>query len=135
MDANTLTVPTWTLGWRLRRALEHANISVQDMARELGVDRRTVSTWANDRRKPSRANLVVWALRTGVPLEWLERGDDPDLDANGMAGKPTRRYLPFSVTRARPFAQVRAVITDLAQHKPAVARLDAANCGTFCVPA
>lgn len=67
----TVTVPTWTTGWRMQRALAHAGISVEQMAQELGVSRSTVSRWLNDRGTPSRGYLTLWAQRTGVPYEWL----------------------------------------------------------------
>ena len=36
-------VPDWTIGWRLQRALAHADVSVQEMADELGVSRSAIS--------------------------------------------------------------------------------------------
>lgn len=69
-------IPEWTLGWRLQRALTHADIQTDQMAAELGVSRSTVSRWLNDRGSaPKIAYLKVWALRTGVPLEWLTGGE------------------------------------------------------------
>jgi transcriptional regulator with XRE-family HTH domain len=65
-------VPEWTLGWRMQRALAHAEISVEAIAGELGVSRSSVSRWLNDRGAPPRAAYVkLWALRTGVPFDWL----------------------------------------------------------------
>jgi transcriptional regulator with XRE-family HTH domain len=64
-------IPEWTLGWRLQRSLAHAGVSVQEMADELGVSRGTISRWCNDHNRPRRSDLRLWALRTGVPLDWL----------------------------------------------------------------
>jgi transcriptional regulator with XRE-family HTH domain len=77
-------VPGWTLGWRLKRALDFGHVSAQQMADELGVHPGTVSRFMNDRETPRRGYLKLWALRTGVPLEWLELGDDglPRVDSN-----------------------------------------------------
>lgn len=77
-------IPPLTLGWRLQMALREADISVQQMADELGMARTSLSRWLNDRGTPPRAVFVKqWALRTGVPVEWLMHGtvepqpDDP----------------------------------------------------------
>jgi transcriptional regulator with XRE-family HTH domain len=67
-------VPKWTLGWRLQRSLAHAGIGVQEMARELGVSRSTISRWMNDRgASPRSIYLTRWAARCGVPLEFITR--------------------------------------------------------------
>ena len=64
----------WDLGDRLRKSLRASGVSVGEMAQELGVSRHTVGGWINGRHRPSRAAVVVWSIRTGVPLEWLEHG-------------------------------------------------------------
>lgn len=68
-------VPPWDLADRMRKALRHSGTGVQEMADYLGVARNTVSTWINGRIAPSVQTLRLWALKTGVPFEWL-RGDD-----------------------------------------------------------
>lgn len=76
-------VPEWTLGWKLKRALDFAGVSAQDMAGELGVHVATVSRWMNDRETPRRAYVMAWALRTGVPIEWFNGEDElPRVDSN-----------------------------------------------------
>lgn len=69
----TSHAPLWRLQDRLARALDEADVSVTDMAAELGVHRNTVSNYLHGRR-PSKAVLRVWSLRCGVPYEWIERG-------------------------------------------------------------
>lgn len=61
----------------MRRALRVAEISSNEMADYLGVSRTSVSAWINGRNEPRRTALIAWALRTGVPLEWLETGKAP----------------------------------------------------------
>jgi integrase len=43
------SIPSLTLGWRLRMSLDYANISVQQMAHQLGVSRTTLSRWMADK--------------------------------------------------------------------------------------
>jgi len=68
-------VPTWDIADRLRKSLREADIGVQEMANYLQVARNTVSTWINGRIEPSAQTVRLWALRTGVPFEWLCHGD------------------------------------------------------------
>jgi transcriptional regulator with XRE-family HTH domain len=67
-------VPTWDLADRMRKSLREADLGVQEMADYLDVARGTVGTWINGRITPSKQTLRLWALRCGVPLEWLEHG-------------------------------------------------------------
>lgn len=59
---------------RMRKALRVSGVSVQEMADYLGVTRGTVSTWINGHIEPSTQTLMLWAMRTGVPFEWLTEG-------------------------------------------------------------
>lgn len=58
-------------------ALEVAGVGVQEMADYLGVDRGTVGRWINGRGPATKQTLRLWALRTGVSLDWLETGLAP----------------------------------------------------------
>jgi transcriptional regulator with XRE-family HTH domain len=67
-----LLEPEWDLADRMRKALRGAGITAEDIAADLGVHRATVSRWLNGRGSPPRAiYLKEWAMRTGVPFEWL----------------------------------------------------------------
>lgn len=82
MPMDQVTVPEWTLSWRLHRAMAHAGLNIEDMAAELGVGRSTVSRWLNDHGGPPRIGyLKLWAMRCGVPLEWLA---GPDIRTRGF---------------------------------------------------
>ena len=67
-------VPDFTLGDRLRKALDHAGISVATMADVQGVGTATVSRWMHDRSPVKRGALMLWAIATGVDQQWLETG-------------------------------------------------------------
>lgn len=57
------------------------------MATYLDVSRTSVSNWINGRVDPSTQTLRLWALRCGVPYEWLARGEHsptPSPDGNGI---------------------------------------------------
>jgi transcriptional regulator with XRE-family HTH domain len=97
------SIPNLTLGWRLRMSLDYANISVQQMATQLGVSRATLSRWMADKgERPKRAYLSQWSLATGVPYEWIDTGKPPP-DGGGDAprvppgSRPTQGY--FGVRR------------------------------------
>jgi transcriptional regulator with XRE-family HTH domain len=66
--------PEWTLGDRLRKALNHADISVGAMAEMLDVSTATMARWLNDKGPVKRVYLQVWADLTGVSTHWLETG-------------------------------------------------------------
>jgi transcriptional regulator with XRE-family HTH domain len=70
-------IPKLTLGWRLKMALGD-EYSVQEMADYLGVSRATLSRWMADKgAPPKRAYVAQWALKTDVPMRWLEEGIEP----------------------------------------------------------
>lgn len=67
-----LCVPEWTLGDRMSKARRQAGVSTAVMCAYLGVHRNSLNAYEHDRSTPNRAVLRLWALRCGVPLEWLE---------------------------------------------------------------
>lgn len=83
MQTSAGVVPEFDRADRMRKALRVAGISVQEIAEYLGVARNTVSTWINGRIDPSTQTMRLWALRTGVPYEWLLTGTVPDQRPGG----------------------------------------------------
>lgn len=74
-DPGQASIPAWTLGWRLRRALEYGDVSVDEMAAYLDYKRSSLSRWMHDKGKPPRPFVVKqWALRCTVDPEWLTDG-------------------------------------------------------------
>jgi hypothetical protein len=62
---------------RLAKSLQVAGLTVADMAEYMEVHRNSVGAWLNRRSQPRPANIRLWALRTGVPYEWLRHGTWP----------------------------------------------------------
>ncbi len=86
-------VPEWDVADRMRKAARESHIGVQDMADYHGVSRTTVSTWINGRVSPSAQTLRLWAMRCGVPLDWLRSGtaDTPPPFLGGKGVECARR--------------------------------------------
>jgi transcriptional regulator with XRE-family HTH domain len=68
-------VPEFDTADRLRKALRTSGIGAQEMADYLDVCRNTVSNWINGHCLPKGAYIRLWALHTGVPFDWILRGD------------------------------------------------------------
>jgi transcriptional regulator with XRE-family HTH domain len=81
-------VPRWDLPDRMRKALRHSGVGVQEMADYLGVARSSVSNWVNGRVQPSTQTLRLWAMRCGVSYEWLTGGRSPHPAAGGATTGP-----------------------------------------------
>lgn len=93
------------LGDRLSKALHVAGVSTTEMADELEVARSTISNYLNDHTKPKRLYLRMWALKTGVPLEWLETGIFPETPETEKAPTPKGEGDGASYrTRTGPYA-------------------------------
>ena len=61
---------------RLAKSLHVAGMTNLDMAKVLEVSPNTVSNYINGNTQPRKLYLREWALKTGVPLEWLKTGID-----------------------------------------------------------
>ncbi|MCK3777798.1 helix-turn-helix domain-containing protein [Ensifer sesbaniae] len=72
-----------TLGGRIWRARDAANLSTKDLADQLGVRAETVSAWERDRAEPRTNRLFLLAGVLGVTPAWLIAGlgKAPDSDA------------------------------------------------------
>jgi len=78
-DMSTLpigNVPQWDLADRLGKALRESDVGVGEMAEYLGMSRNTVGNYLSGRRRPDRATVIAWALRTGVAFAWLSGNDN-----------------------------------------------------------
>lgn len=81
-------IPQFDLADRMRKGLREAGLDVQEMAAYLGVSRSSVSSWINGRIQPSLQTQRLWAMRCGVPFEWLKTGviSQPDPGADEATG-------------------------------------------------
>lgn len=79
--------PQFQLKHRLSLAMEIADVDRDTIASELGVHKNTVANYLRGETRPSRSVLRVWALRCGVPFEWLETGRHA---GEGDPGQETR---------------------------------------------
>ena len=68
-------IPEFELEDRMRVSMRRAGVGVSAMADYFGVRRETIGTWINGRIRPGTQSLRLWALRTGVPYEWLRTGE------------------------------------------------------------
>lgn len=105
------TVPEFDMADRLRKSLRVADMSVQEMADYLEVERNTVSRWINGRTNPPAMALRLWAERTGISYGWLRNGEEPQPEMAG-APRPALRGLPRLDLNQRPsdyvYPQVKA---------------------------
>lgn len=74
-----------TFGDRLTGAREGAGLSVEDLARRLGVKPKTVRAWEEDRSEPRANRISMLAGITNVSLVWLMSGSGrgPSLSGEG----------------------------------------------------
>ena len=64
-DSDLRFIPSFAIGDRLRKAREHTGLG------------HTVTNYERGHVSPRAIVLKMWALRTGVPLVWLETGEAP----------------------------------------------------------
>ena len=82
MNTRTITrttslVPQWTLADRLRKAREEAGLEQLELAEISGISRAAISNAERGSTTPHRSTLMLWAMATGVSLEWIQTGEIP----------------------------------------------------------
>lgn len=70
-------VPPIEVRHRLRIAREYAGLEQNELAERIGVSRNTIGNMEKGHTKPRQIVLNAWALATGVPVKWLEKGETP----------------------------------------------------------
>lgn len=96
IQAESAVVPVFDVADRMRKALRESDVGVQEMADYLEVSRSAVGKWINGHITPSAQTVRLWALRTGVPYEWLRDGTSPRTDwgPGGGVESPERDSNP-----------------------------------------
>jgi transcriptional regulator with XRE-family HTH domain len=72
------TIPSWSLGDRIRKARRQAEMSQQELADAINVKVGSVSSWEADSATPRHAFEVIAAIAkaTDVSVVWLAGLDD-----------------------------------------------------------
>lgn len=111
----------------MRKSLTFAGMGVGEMSEYLGVTRETVSRWMNGKNPVGRQSLRLWALRTGVPFEWLETGNAPSPHGDGACPQCAIRDLnPEPADKRRRTPSVQLTELDIRRWRRDVARVERA---------
>lgn len=73
----TGVIPPISQGKRLEIAREYAGLSQVELATRMGVSPGTVNRSERGLSRPRRSALILWAMATGVDLQWIENGYGP----------------------------------------------------------
>jgi len=71
-------VPEWPVHYRLKLAIDTADVDPRELAAELGLSPAAIYGYLRGEHKPKRPTLRWIAERTDVPLWWLEGAEQPD---------------------------------------------------------
>lgn len=66
-------------GRRITRIIESVGISQDDLRRILGLSESTMSTWKSGQHPPTYNNMAALAIKTGIPLEYILKGEKSDI--------------------------------------------------------
>lgn len=102
-------IPRWSVGDFLRKAREHADLEQSQLAADLGISRNTVINYERGKVAPRRAVVMAWAMRTGVPVEWLLGADESPRPDGPDGGSE----LPRLDSNQQPFGYVLSQVSDL----------------------
>jgi transcriptional regulator with XRE-family HTH domain len=74
MTSAARTVPTMTIGDRIRLARRHSGMRAQELADALAVDPNTISNYETGKTSPPNTKVRRIAELTGVDEAWLATG-------------------------------------------------------------
>jgi transcriptional regulator with XRE-family HTH domain len=77
---------------RLHKSMRVSGMTTTTLGEALGVHRNTISNYLTGRSRMDRRTLISWAFATGVPLAWLEHGEEPSPGPDGGGGVVNKRY-------------------------------------------
>ncbi len=106
-----------TFGDRLAAAREFAGLSVEDLAKRLGVKPSVIAGWEEDRKEPRANRLTMLSGMLGISLSWLMtgQGEGPEGDAEEAAITPEVGEI---------LTQMRVVRSQMTQASETLARLE-----------
>ena len=87
-------IPQWTVADRLRKAREMTGMDQGQFAEHAGLSRTGVNAAEGGKTTPRRSTLKLWALSTGVPLQWIETGEAPSRDGDGAPAVRPEGFEP-----------------------------------------
>lgn len=94
---------SFTLADRLSKALAYGDVTIPQMAEAIDRSERTVGNYTSGRTMPDKLVVKEWAIRTGVPLVWLQTGRFPDEGTKkGPASEETGPLLPEMDSNHQP---------------------------------
>ena len=87
-------IPHFDVHDRARKARISADMEQTDLMAATGISMTTISAIENGKVKPRRTTLTLWALATGVSLDWLLTGAEPGNDETPSRGRGFGGLLP-----------------------------------------
>ncbi|MEY1556194.1 multiprotein-bridging factor 1 family protein [Yoonia sp. R2331] len=106
-----------TFGDRLAAARESVGMSVEDVAKRLGVKPATIAAWEEDRKEPRANRLTILAGMMGISLSWLMTGVGEGPEGGDEAPDVTPEVSDL-------LAQMRATRAQIARGTDQLARLE-----------
>ena len=82
-----------TLGGRLQNARERQGLSISDVAKLSGLQKKTLMNWGLDRTEPRSNRLIQLAGVLGVQAAFLLDGEGGDAPCHIDPGKKSKRHL------------------------------------------
>ena len=104
-----------TFGDRLAGAREASGMSVEDLARRLGVRVATLRQWEDDLSEPRANRLQMLAGMLNVSLRWLLTGEGDGLDGPASPGTLPKSAQSALADLARMRAQLLALGQEMGQ--------------------
>ena len=95
----------WDVADRLRKSREAAGLEQVELAERIEVSRQTVGNYENRRVQPQKTTIMLWALVTGVPVQWLRTGVWPE-DSRGDTGRVRGTSARSSTDRASDYGSL-----------------------------
>jgi transcriptional regulator with XRE-family HTH domain len=104
--------PEFTLGWRIKRALDYAELDHSALMNKFEVSRQTVSRWCRDDGPPPKKFILnEIAVMCGVSPRWLIDGPvrgnyPPDGGGESHLGESNPRPIHYSHSKPASITQL-----------------------------